>query len=159
MSRVQKSNAVYDYKRALWFNSEYIKRLSDAEFVTRAKDYIYLYGDEEWKEICENSDEEYRLGFAPEIKIRIQTLKQFSDHCKYFFLRPESIDPELVNKEKMKVTDELVKSFLPEVIDLLSRLSDEQRTQEALKDELISFIQAKELKNGQVLRPLRAILT
>ena len=49
--------------------------------------------------------------------------------------------------------------MLPDVMDLLSHLSDEQWTQETLKDELISFIQAKELKNGQVLRPLRAILT
>ena len=159
MSRVQKSNAVYDYKRALWFNAEYIKRLSDEEFVTRVKDYIYLYGDEERKEICENSDETFWLRFSPEIKVRLQTLKQFSDHCKYFFIRPESVDPALVNKEKMKVTDELVTSFLPEVIDLLSHLSDEQWTVDTIKDELISYISSKELKNGQVLRPLRAILT
>jgi glutamyl/glutaminyl-tRNA synthetase len=48
---------------------------------------------------------------------------------------------------------------LPDCIDLLEHLSDEQRTEDTIKEELISFIQAKELKNGQVLWPLRAILT
>jgi len=108
ITRVQKSNAVYDYKRALWFNSEYIKRMSDEEFVSTIKDFLFLYGDEERKEICETIDDEYRKKLAPYIKVRIQTLKQFGDYCKYFFVRPASIDRDMVHKEKMKVTEELV---------------------------------------------------
>jgi len=159
IERVQKSNAVYDFKRALRFNSEWIKRLDDAEFVKTVKDYLFLYGAESWKEIVENSDDAHWMTIAPYIKVRIQTLKQFADHCQYFFLRPASIDKDMVNKEKMKVTDELVQGFLPDCIDLLEHLSDEQRTEETIKEELVSFIKAKELKNGQVLWPLRAILT
>lgn len=159
MQRVQKSNAVYDFKRALWFNSEYIKKLSDENFITKVKDHLYLYGDEQRKEVCENIDQKYRLKLAPYIKVRIQTLKQFADHCMYFFYRPAWVDPSLVNREKMKIDDDLVHSFLPDCLELLEHLSEEQRTEETLKDELIDFIQAKELKNGQVLRPLRAILT
>jgi len=34
---------------------------------------------------------------------------------------------------------------------VLEHLSEEQRTEETIKEELVSFIQAKELKNGQVL--------
>jgi glutamyl/glutaminyl-tRNA synthetase len=45
------------------------------------------------------------------------------------------------------------------VIHLLEHLDDEQRTEETIKDELLSFIKTKELKNGQVLWPIRAILT
>lgn len=159
MSRVQKSNAVYDYKRALWFNSEWIKRMPDEEFVTTIKDFLFLNGDEGRKEIIEQIDQDYRMKLAPYIKVRMQTLKQFKDHCKYFFTRPASVDPELVNKQKMKITDELVHGFLPDCIDVLEHLTDAQRTEEYIKEELVSFIQAKDLKNGQVLRPLRAILT
>ena len=59
----------------------------------------------------------------------------------------------------MGVTKELVATMLPEIIELLTHLTDEQRTEETIKEELISYIAAKNLKNGQVLRPLRAILT
>ena len=159
MQRVQKSNAVYDFKRALWFNSEYIKRLDDASFVQKVKDYLYIYGDEAWKEVCETIDETYRLRLAPYIKVRIQTLGQFREHCMYFFDRPAAVDHEMVNREKMKITEEIVQWFLPDCIDLLEHLTEAQRTEETIKEELIGFIQAKELKNGQVLWPLRAILT
>ena len=162
MDRVQKSNAIYDFKRALWFNSEYIKRMEDEEFVTRVKDFLTIYGGEEWKEIVESEmgkDTEYRMTFAPYIKMRIQTWKQFEEHCQYFFVRPAYVDPEIVNRAKMKVTQEIVNSFLPDLIHLLEHLTPAQWTEETIKEELLSFIKAKELKNGQVLRPVRAILT
>ncbi len=158
MERVHKANAVYDFKRALWFNGEWIKKLSDEEFIQRTKDYLYLYGDEERKEIVENTEPAYRNKLAPYIKVRIQTLGQFRDYCKYFFIRLDAKD-EVVLSEKMWVTKELLSAIMPEVIELLERLSDEQWTEETIKEELISYIAAKSLKNGQLLRPLRAILT
>lgn len=158
MERVQKSNAVYDFKRALRFNGERLKKLSDEEFVQRVKDYLFLYGDEEWKGIVETIDPAYRLKLSPYIKVRITTLEQFRDYCKYFFIRVPASD-ELVLREKMGVTKELLATIMAEIIELLSRITDEQRTEETIKNELISYITAKNLKNGQLLRPLRAILT
>ena len=87
MERVQKSNAIYDFKRALRYNSEYLKNMDDAEFVKVLKDYLFLYGDEHWKMLIESSDDDYWMSFAPYIKVRIQTLEQFKDHCDYFFER------------------------------------------------------------------------
>jgi hypothetical protein len=37
MERVQSSNAVYDFKRALWFNGEWLKNMSDEDFVEKLK--------------------------------------------------------------------------------------------------------------------------
>ncbi len=159
ITRVQKANAKYDFKRALWFNSEYIKNMDDAHFVAQVKDFLFLYGDESWKEIVEHSEDAHWMKLAPYIKVRIQTLRQFEEHCQYFFTRPESVDATIVNREKMKVTPELVSGFLPDLIHLLEHMTQEQWTEETIKEELISFIKAKELKNGQVLRPVRAILT
>lgn len=45
------------------------------------------------------------------------------------------------------------------MLDVLQHLSDEQWSEETIKDELMSFIKAKGLSNGQVLWPVRAILT
>jgi glutamyl/glutaminyl-tRNA synthetase len=100
MERVQKANAVYDFKRALWVNSEYLKGMDDQQFVEKLIGYLYLYGDEHWKTIIESSDRDYWVQFAPYIKVRIQTFEQFKDHCDYFFLR-KPVDQALVNKEKM----------------------------------------------------------
>ena len=138
MERVQSSNAVYDFKRALWFNAEWIKNLSDEEFVEKLKGYLYLYGNEERKEIIESTEDDYRLVFAPYIKVRLQTFGQFRDFAQYFFLRP-IVDPVLVNHEKMKVTDEIVRGYLPSLIHLLEHLDESQWTEETIKDELLAF--------------------
>ena len=161
MERVQKSNAVYDFKRGLWFNAEHIKRLSDEEFTTRVQDFLQLYGGERWMEIIEVSDLTYRHKFAEHIKVRIQTFGQFKEHCYYFFERPVVNDTitEMVNNPKMKVTPELTKSRLPWLMHLLEHLSDEQWDLETIKEELFAFIKAHELKNGQVLWPVRCMLT
>lgn len=158
MERVQKANAVYDFKRALRFNSEWIKNMDDIAFIKKLKDYLFLYCDEERKEIIESVDESYWLRLAPFIKVRITTLQQFRDYCKYFFIRLPA-NEELILKEKMGVTKELLTQMIPELIDLLWHITDEQRTEETIKNELMSYIEAKSLKNGQVLWPLRALLT
>lgn len=158
MKRVQSSNAVYDFKRALWFNAVWLKNLSDEEFVKRLKGYLYLYGTEEWKEIIEATEEDYRLVFAPYIKVRLQTFAQFRDHAQYFFTRP-TVDPVLVNREKMKVTEEVVRGYLPQLIHLLENLDGTRWTEETIKEELIAFTKWLGLKNGQTLWPIRAILT
>ncbi len=49
--------------------------------------------------------------------------------------------------------------MIPELVELLGHITDEQWTEETIKNELMSYIEAKGYKNGQVLRPLRAILT
>lgn len=138
MERVQSSNAVYDFKRALWFNGEWIKNLSDEDFVEKLKGYLYLYGNEEWKEIIESTEHDYRVSFAPYIKVRLQTFGQFRDHAQYFFTRP-TVDPVLVNREKMKVTDEIVRGYLPKLIHLLEHIDESQWTEETIKEELIAF--------------------
>ncbi len=158
MERVQKANAVYDFKRALWFNSEYLKAMDNQQFIEKLIDYLYLYGDEHWKGIIESSDRDYWLQFAPYIKVRIQTFEQFKEYCDYFFLR-KPVEQTLVNKEKMWVTNELVHGMLHACIHMLESLSDAQRTEETIKELLIDFIQTQWLKNGQVLWPLRAMLT
>lgn len=158
MERVIKSNAVYDFHRALWYNSEYLKRMSDEEFVDKVQDYLRVYGDEKWQNILATSTKTYWLQFAPYIKVRIQTFGQFRAYCTYFF-EPKEASDKLVYREKMGVTRELVETMLPEVVALLADLREDQWTEELIKASLIAYIQEKGLKNGQVLRPLRAILT
>jgi nondiscriminating glutamyl-tRNA synthetase len=156
LERVIKSNAVYDFNRAMWYNSQYLSAMSDASFVEQLQAYLLQWWGEERKKIIVESDQSYRLTFAPYIKVRIQTFAQFRDFCQYFFTA-QPADEALVCREKMQITKELVKSYLPAVIEVLVAL--ETWTEDEIKNLLIAFIADKQLKNGQVLRPLRAILT
>lgn len=159
VERINSSNAIYDFKRALWFNVEYIRMMKDEIFVERLQDYLFQYWDVEWKEILNIFDDKsYWLRFAPYIKVRLQTFGQFKTYCKYFFKEQLPSDEILYNK-KMKVTKDLVKQILPEIIKLLETIPEDKRTEENLKEWLVDYIKSKWLKNWQVLWPIRAILT
>ena len=156
--RINSSNAVYDFERALRFNSEYIKNLSDEDFVDKLRNYLQDFGDQEWQKILETTSYEYFLKVAPYIKIRLQTLGQFRDYSKYFFVYYPPSD-EVVCSQKMKVTSDIVNDVLPEVINFLEDIDENNWTEENLKQSLIDYIKNKWYKNWQVLWPIRAILT
>lgn len=156
LERVIKSNAVYDFTRALWYNSQYLSAMPDEQFVDLLQEYLRTRWDHTRQTILQTSDRAYWLSFAPYIKIRIQTFGQFRQWCQYFFHALPAA-PELVYREKMWATQELVARYLPDLIDRMSHL--DPWTEDGIKAFLLDFIAEKWLKNGQVLRPLRAILT
>ncbi len=140
LERVIKSNAVYDFNRALWYNSQYISALSDEQFVDLLQEYLLQWGGDEWKHIIATTDRAYRLSCAGYIKVRIQTFGQFRQWCHYFFhALPAS--QELVCREKMGVTPELLETILPEVIAELEAL--EPWTEESIKTCLVEYIAKK----------------
>ncbi len=155
---INDSNAIYDFKRALWFNWEYIRMLKDEKFVELLQDYLFRFWDPQRREILNITEKSYWLKLTPYIKVRLQTLAQFKNHAKYFF-KPQYPSNEILYKEKMKITPDLVKKILPEIVDLLSKIEENNRTEENLKNILVDYIKTKWLKNGQVLWPIRAILT
>lgn len=44
LERVVKSNAVYDFNRALWFNSQYLSSMTDESFIEKTVTYLEEYG-------------------------------------------------------------------------------------------------------------------
>jgi len=155
---INNSNAIYDFKRALWLNSEYIRMLKDEAFVELLQDYLFRYWDSERREILNITEKQYWLKLAPYIKVRLQTFGQFKDYAKYFF-KPQYPSDEILYKEKMKVNKDLVKQILPEVIKILEQIPETDWTEENLKNILVNYIKEKGYKTWQVLWPIRAILT
>ena len=158
INEINDSNAIYDFQRALWFNGEYIRMLKDEVFVELIQDYLFKYGDPEWKEILNITEKDYWLKLTPYIKVRLQTFSQFKNYAKYFF-KPQYPSENILYKEKMKVSKQLVKEILPKVINLLKNIDEKEWTEENLKNKLVLFIKENNLKNWQVLWPIRAILT
>jgi glutamyl/glutaminyl-tRNA synthetase len=158
LERVVKSNAVYDFNRAMWFNSQYLSKMEESEFIDKTIAYLKEHGGDTWKPYLETIDKEYWLTFARHIKVRIQTLAQFRDFCLYFF-QEQPLNPSVIYSEKMKCDKETVDLIVPKIIELLEGIPLEDWNEEVLKTCLVELVQANGLKNGQVLRPIRAILT
>lgn len=159
LNRVTSANPRYDFVRALWFNSEYLRKLPQNQFITKLKEYIQQYADEEWKQQLKDwffDNTEYTNKWYPEIVVRIQTFKQFTNYCKYLF-KYQPVSDEILYNKKMKVSAELVRAHLPKIIQILENIDN--WTQDILKEKILSYIQENKLKNWQILWPIRAILT
>jgi len=174
LDRVQSSNAVYDFQRAIWFNSEYIRKLEDKQFIKEIKDYvnILLYDqvfktdDKEfilklkyWENLIKQwklDDISYNKKWIDEVKVRLQTLKQFIVYNNYLFDYVK-VDDEILYNEKMNVTKDIVKNHLSVLIEKLKQLDIWEK--ENLKNFLIKYNQDNWLKNWQTLWPIRAILS
>ena len=180
IDRVQSSNAVYDFQRAIHFNAEHIKYFDAERFVKEVKNYVnsmledkilgvpHLDSSENsnlilslkwWKKLIDEGKFDnlnYVKKWLPEVQIRLQTLKQFVLYSKYLYEYQEVSDEILYNK-KMKVTPEVIKEHLPKIIEKLEQI--ENWNIENLKQFLINYNKENWLKNGQILWPIRAILS
>jgi len=83
------------------------------------------------------------LGEIPEM---IDFLSKLSDY-----------DTKLYINEKMKIDEKLSKDILKKVIIVFELIGD--WNEEVIKEELIKLIKSLELKNGQVLWPVRIALS
>lgn len=156
VERINNSNAIYDFSRALWFNWEYIRNMEDKDFVEFLLNYLEQYWDQEWKWIINITEKSYWMKLAPYIKVRLQTFGQFKDYAKYFFKRQFPED-EILYNPKMRVDEQTVKAILNDIISILENTSD--WTEENIKQTIVEYVEKKWLKNWQVLWPIRAILT
>ena len=107
---VSKSPAVFDFEKLLWFNGEYIHKLSFDEFKERVAPFIT-------KEIPESINKDRMLAL---LHTRISTLKEINDKMEFFINLPE-YDVELFYNKKNKISElGVVKTVLTEALVLLS---------------------------------------
>ncbi len=102
ISGVSKSPAVFDFEKLLWFNGEYIHKLSDERFTELVAPYIK-------SEIPANIDKQKMLSL---LKTRISKLSEIEDKMSFFLALPD-YDKELFFNKKNKISDYgLVKTLL-----------------------------------------------
>jgi glutamyl-tRNA synthetase len=131
------ANAVFDVDKLNYINSQYIKQLSDTEYLKQAKKF---------------SD-----------NTRDELLLLFKDRIKFFAELPELVDAikELPSYDAgiliwKKSNQEQSKSVLQ---DLFSLLKDLDWNREKLEEFVFSYIKEKDYGNGDVLWPLRVSLS
>ncbi len=140
---ISKSPAVFDYDKLTWFNGEYIRAMSQDEFITNAMPYFTeVFADREldWQVLA--SILQPRVTKFTQIPEMIAFLKDLPDYLTDFF----------VNK-KSKTNLENSADMLIKAIAVLENVND--WTVEVLHDILMELAQKLEVKNGTLLWPVR----
>ena len=134
---ISKSPAVFDYDKLLWFNGEYIRKMSGEEFRTAA-----IFGD---------AEKPYNVLDAI-LQPRILKFKEIPSLLGFFKELPEYSADLFINK-KSKATLENAPVMLRAAIETLSAIEDWQV--DTIHDALIALAQSLEVKNGTLLWPVR----
>jgi len=145
LSRISLGGPVFGLDKLRWMNGKYIREvLSLDDLAERIKPFVekagYAYPSETYlKQVIEA------------LRARFETLQEFVEKSVYFFRE----DYPTSEKALAKLKEGAV--FLPELRGLLSSLPDflPETTEAALKQ----FVEAKGVKAGAVMQPLRAAIT
>ena len=106
---ISKSPAVFDYDKLLWFNGEYIHKLSDEDFNSKIEKFIK-------SEIPASVNKEKMLAL---LKTRISKLSEIDEKMAFFISLPD-YDKELFLNKKNKIADfDIVRTILSEAKETL----------------------------------------
>ncbi len=140
---ISKSPAVFDYDKLTWFNGEYLRGKTPAEFLQLAKPYF--------QQVFSDTEAPYEK-LVEILQPRVTKLTQIPEMIGFFKNLPE-YEKELFINKKSKTNLENSKAVLKDAIAFLEALPNWDH--DGIHDRLIQYAQEKELKNGTVMWPVR----
>ena len=143
---MSKSPAVFDINKLKWMNGEYIKAMDFDKFYERALPYL--------KEVISRELDLKKI--AEMVKTRIEVFPDIKDLVDFFQEVPEYDSAMYVHK-KMNTTEESSLTVLQEILPVLEK--QDEYTNDALYETLVTFAKEKGYKNGYVLWPIRTALS
>lgn len=142
MDGLSKSPAVFDYEKLKWFNAEYIKRLSEADYNARALPIL--------NELCADYINQEKL--AALLHTRISAFCEIREQVQFVVNRLE-MSPDLYTNKKNKTTPELCRTILEETLPLLE--AAERWDNDTLFTILKGYAEQTERKAGAVMWAVR----
>ncbi len=144
--RLNKSPAIFDINKLRWMNGCYIRALPFEEFHKLAcREYD--------KFITRDINRE---ALSRVLQSRIETLNDIAETAAFIEQRPD-FSPELFTNKKMKTDSEIAATALALAYPALEKLA--VWTNESLFDCLKQVAAENGMKNGQILYPVRVVLT
>lgn len=151
LERIQKAGAVFDPERLLWFQGQWMRRFSLDEFLERilpAVSHVYPQAANDAR-LAER---------AALIQERITFINEAPEMLSYFYTEPE-VNMDIIANPKQKVDAADVPKYLQMLIDTLEGIDEKSWNADYLKETLLAAVEKNGVKNGQLLWPLRAVLT
>ena len=140
---VSKSPAVFDFEKLLWFNGEYIHKLSDSDFDRLVTPFIK-------SDIKSNINRDKMLSL---LKTRISKLSEIDERMAFFLEMPE-YDKEMFLNKKNKISEfVLVRSVLESALSILENL--DQFDNDSLFAALTPISEKLSVKTGAVMWCIR----
>ncbi|MBI3954723.1 glutamate--tRNA ligase [Candidatus Collierbacteria bacterium] len=146
-NRIQKQNAIFDIAKLNFFNSRWIRFLSDEELLRRLEPFI----PDNWRQ---KAEEKFPL-IVPLIKDRLITLNDITTLADFFFTFTPPSSTDLLNQSQMSL--EMTKAWLNQVHAYLESADDFQS--EPLHQGLRAFQEASGLSARQAFMTLRLAVT
>ncbi|MCI8599160.1 MAG: glutamate--tRNA ligase [Lachnospiraceae bacterium] len=139
---MSKAPSVFDYTKLKWMNGEYLKAMDFDAFYEMALPYLKeaITKDYDFKKIAEM------------VKTRIEIFPDIPALVDFFEELP-AYDTSMYTHKKMKTNPETSLEVLKELLPLLEEQED--YSNDALYNLLLSYVQQKGCKNGYVLWPVR----
>ena len=135
---VNKSPSVFDFEKLLWFNGEYIKNLTDAEYLSRVTPFLK-------SEIPAHIAKEKMLLL---LHGRMSKLSEIDERISFFLSLPD-YDASLFCNKKNKVTEESARAILRELPDAIAAVED--FTNDGLYAALLALAEKLGVKSGAVM--------
>ncbi|MEK7202899.1 MAG: glutamate--tRNA ligase [Patescibacteria group bacterium] len=161
------SPSIFDIEKLDYFNGYYIRKKPLDELTILCLPFLISAGiiektqNENLKFKNKISGEEISFDYIKKVvgleQERLKKLSEIGELTKFFFEENIEYKPELLIWKKL--TLEQVKINLQIVAELLEKIPDAEWTNDSIEEAIISYLNAKELKVGDYLWPLRVALT
>lgn len=151
LERVQKAGAIFDLEKLDWLQGQWMRKLTAKEFATRILPLVVTHHPE----AASDKDFEKKAALIQE---RITFFKESSDMLGFFYAEP-TVAMDLIASKKQKIEAADVPRYIKILIDILDPIDTKDWTVETLEKVIRASVEKEGLKLGQLLWPLRAILT
>ncbi len=153
LEKINKAPGVFDYKKLLWFNGQYIRQMSREELRDAVVPFLVK---DEVVENPPNEDQEKIIGkMIPIIQERLKLLGDVSAMTRFLFQAIEAPASESLIPKKLDLAKTL--AILEEGRTLVDQMGD--KDDEALEIEYRAAAESLEVKLGAILMPLRVAVT
>ncbi|MCE5187999.1 MAG: glutamate--tRNA ligase [Eubacteriales bacterium] len=142
---MSKSPAIFDVNKLTWMNAEYVRKLAPEEFTRHALPYYEQAG-------VAGMDKDILCRI---LQPRTEIFTQIPEVVDFLTALPD-YDAELFTNKKSKTDSAVSAEVLDFVIPALTALPE--WTEEALHETLLGMAEAREMKNGTLLWPVRISL-
>ncbi len=146
--RINKSPSVFDMGKLRWMNGEYIKAMDSERFYEMALPYLK-------EALTRDYDFDFKK-IAEMVKTRIEVFPDIAPLITFFNELPE-YDTAMYTHKKMKTNEESSLEVLKDILPMLE--AQEDYSNDALYQLLLSYVAEKEVKNGYVMWPIRTAVS
>lgn len=159
LANVQKAGAFFDIERLDFFNAHYLKTMDGNIVYNKFITYLKRY-DSEFLDLISQFPEDYNKKVFNELKTRIKNFSEFKGFTTFFYAESKIPAEDLMVNQKMKITDiDVVKKWLELTLDILNNKVWEFESINDVKEIFVEKIKEAEMKNWQVLWPVRCALS